>query len=75
MNLSAALAAGALVVIAETDDAKMPVPLKVDGDEVEGTGQIVYQFVLPAKRKLVAAEERLEPTTQDVEPTTQPARG
>lgn len=64
LNLSSALAAGGLVVIGETNDAPLPVGLKVDGDDVEGTGRIVYQFVLPTKRKALEEDESVEATTR-----------
>jgi len=51
LDLSGALAAGALVVLAEADaPTKLPFPLEVQGDPVDGTGAIFYQTVLPLDR-------------------------
>ena len=47
-DCSAALGAGALVVVAEADESvPIPVPLFVEGQQVNGSGNTVYQFVLP----------------------------
>jgi len=59
MSLSPALAAGALVVVAEAIDAPQPIGIEVEGDIVPGNGRIVYQFVLPTIRK---AEEAPVPS-------------
>lgn len=65
-DLSPALLAGALCVVATAEDAPLPVPMTVEGDPLQDTsGTTVYQFVLPIDR---AAGNT--PTTQ---PTTQPA--
>ncbi|MCS7032394.1 MAG: hypothetical protein NZ561_00185, partial [Phycisphaerae bacterium] len=64
MDLSAALAAGGLVVVAEAVDVPLPVGLQVNGEPVEGSGRIVYQFVLPAKRKASKLPADVGATTQ-----------
>jgi hypothetical protein len=58
LDLSHALAAGALVVLAEADEP-LPFPLEVEGDRVTGQGKTLYQFLLPLDRAALAgvAEE------------------
>lgn len=47
-DVSNALLAGRLVVVAQADNVPIPLPLEVDGDPVEDTsGTTIYQFVLP----------------------------
>jgi hypothetical protein len=52
LDCSAALAAGSLVVVAK-DDASgstpvtLPIPLDVNGDRVGGSGERLYQFIVP----------------------------
>ena len=46
-DITGALQAGQLVVIARQDDAKLPMGLEIDGDPVDGGGIAIYQFVLP----------------------------
>ena len=60
LDRSAALAAGALVVIAQAD-GPLPFPMTVEGDPVTGTGTTFYQYVLPLDRSAVE------------KPATQPA--
>ena len=62
LDRSGALAAGALVVIAEADGPmKLPFPLDVEGDRIGGSGVNFYQFVLPIDHS------KLPPTTQPAE--------
>jgi hypothetical protein len=47
LNLSSAVGAGELVVLAQADNQPLPFPLEVNGDKVGGEGTVFYQFVLP----------------------------
>jgi hypothetical protein len=59
LDLSGALAAGALIVLAEADDAvKLPFPLYVEGSRIDGSGINFYQFVLPLDHSKLAATTR-----------------
>ncbi|CAN5374984.1 hypothetical protein BH09PLA1_BH09PLA1_15290 [soil metagenome] len=59
-DVSPALSAGALVVVAEPDEnVPIPIPLFVEGQQIQGTGSTVYQFILPLDPGEVWA-----PTTQ-----------
>jgi hypothetical protein len=49
LDKSAALAAGALVILAHSK-GELPVPLEVEGDKVTGPGDIYYQRVIPIDR-------------------------
>ncbi len=61
-DVSPALCAGSLVVLAEGDGASsIPMPLEVEGDKIEGSGSTVYQFILPLD------QSGLSPTTQPSE--------
>ena len=51
-NVSPAVAAGAMVVLAQAD-GPLPVPLTVDGDVPSGGGRLFYQAVLPMDRAAV----------------------
>jgi hypothetical protein len=55
VDVSAAVSAGNVAVIAVSDsrDEKLPFPLEVQGDRVDGKGLVYYQFVLPADRSAV----------------------
>jgi hypothetical protein len=50
MDISNALMAGRLVVIADSSDTPMPIPFSIDGDPAGGSGRTLYQFVLPLVR-------------------------
>jgi hypothetical protein len=65
LDVSPALAAGALVVLAEAD-GPLPFPFEVEGDAVGGTGVTLYQFLLPLDRSKLSAEHE-GPTTQSVD--------
>jgi hypothetical protein len=68
LDVSHLLAAGALVVLAESAEP-MPVPLEVEGSLVGGTGTTLYQFLLPLDRsRLIAPDE-----DEDQGATTAPA--
>ncbi|HZL34000.1 MAG TPA: hypothetical protein VFC78_01740 [Tepidisphaeraceae bacterium] len=51
-NMSPAVAAGKMVVLAQSDDdlRPLPYPLTVEGSRVEGKGRVLYQFALPIDR-------------------------
>ena len=51
LNLSHALGAGNLVVLAEADNAPLPVPLDVEGSRMQGEGRIYYQATVPMKNR------------------------
>ncbi len=55
-DVSAAVSAGSLVVIGEALAVPAPLPLKVDGQRVEGTGTVIAQFVVPLDRRSVNAQ-------------------
>ncbi len=49
-DISSAMSAGGLVVIASSDlpeKTPIPMPMEVEGDKLEGTGMTLYQCVLP----------------------------
>lgn len=51
LDVSNAIAAGRLVVLAQSDDEQpIPFPLEVEGDKVEGKGKLFYQSILPLER-------------------------
>ena len=75
LNMSNAIAAGKIVVLATSDEeAKVPLPfpLTVDGEKVPGSGIVFYQFALPLERieQPAATQPASNPTTTA---TTQPA--
>ena len=49
MNVSPALAAGNMIVLAQAR-GPLPAPLKVEGDVPSGDGVILYQFIVPMTR-------------------------
>lgn len=49
-DMSNALAAGGLVILATVPNGPVPMPVKVEGDVVGGSGPIFYQVVLPLGR-------------------------
>jgi hypothetical protein len=66
LDISGALAAGQLVVLAETESpGPLPIPIEVEGTQVDGEGTTYYQFILPLDRSALPP-----PTTA---PTTKPA--
>jgi hypothetical protein len=52
LNMSPAVSAGRLVVLAESsaDDRPLPFPLSVEGARVGGEGRVLYQLALPVDR-------------------------
>jgi hypothetical protein len=77
LDLTQALAAGQLIVLAESE-GPLPVPIDVEGDKVAGNGTIFYQYVLPLDRSAeLEAEEDLEAsedgTAPGLAPSTEPA--
>ena len=77
LDLSPALAAGRVLILAESRDVPLPFPLEVEGDTVAGEGSVYYQFVLPADRTKKDAEdaagdaEGVKPDDADVEPAVE----
>lgn len=63
MDISPAVAAGSLVVLAEAHGG-LPIPIEVNGDRVDGDGIVLYQSVIPLDRSI----ELTAPA-----PTSQPA--
>ncbi|HXE53593.1 MAG TPA: hypothetical protein VN541_11280, partial [Tepidisphaeraceae bacterium] len=47
LNMSQALAAGELVVLAQASNQPLPFPFQVNGDRIDGAGTVFYQFALP----------------------------
>ncbi|MFT3788183.1 MAG: hypothetical protein QM770_18775 [Tepidisphaeraceae bacterium] len=64
LDVSNALLAGNLVVIAQADDQPLPLPFKVEGRTPDGAGRVLYQFVMPIDRSAVTARLLKPPTTQ-----------
>jgi hypothetical protein len=56
-DVSAAVMAGNLVIIGETEQAPTPLPLEVNGRSIGGEGTVIHQFVLPLDRTQVARAE------------------
>ncbi|MDB5332824.1 MAG: hypothetical protein JWP03_3975 [Phycisphaerales bacterium] len=58
LDMSPSVAAGRLVILAQSDDDKrgLPFPLMVEGSRVEGEGRIYYQFALPVDRSEMEKE-------------------
>jgi hypothetical protein len=51
LDMSAAVAAGEMVVVAQTADTQpLPFPLEVNGSKVGGDGTVFFQFALPLER-------------------------
>lgn len=50
LNMSPAVAAGEMVVLAQADNQPLPYTLDVNGDKVAGSGTVFYQFALPIER-------------------------
>ena len=64
LDVSNALLAGNLVVIAQADDQPLPLPFKVEGRTPDGGGRVLYQFVMPIDRSAVNTRMMKPPTTQ-----------
>jgi hypothetical protein len=56
-DISQAVSAGALVVLAESREP-LPIPLLVNGDRIGGEGTTYYQFVLPLDRSAERLSEQ-----------------
>lgn len=55
-DVSAAVGAGSLVVVAQSDDnVPLPMPIEVEGRRVAGSGLTVFQFILPLDSSAVGA--------------------
>lgn len=50
LNMSPAIAAGEMVVLAQADNQPLPFTFDVNGDKVGGSGTVFYQFALPLER-------------------------
>ena len=78
LDVSPAVLAGRMVIVAQTADdaAPLPVPLRVNGTPTPGEGRTIFQVVLPVDRSGLDATEP-EPTTRPSDsdgmevPTTQ----
>jgi hypothetical protein len=66
MNVSPAVAAGNLVVLAQAM-GDLPVPLLVEGSEVKGEGRIFYQGIVPLSRPAPGAATTPATKPVDVE--------
>lgn len=76
-DVSAAVSAGNLVVIGESLDQPIAMPLTVEGLAVEGLGTVIVQYVAPLSRTEVKAAERLRFQDEQAaleEATTNPAQ-
>jgi hypothetical protein len=69
MDLSAAISAGKMGIIAvsTTDTEPLPFPLEVQGQSTPGKGVVYYQFVIPVDRSAVLHD----PTQPATKPATQ----
>ncbi|HEY0007886.1 MAG TPA: hypothetical protein VGB55_04095, partial [Tepidisphaeraceae bacterium] len=52
-DVSGAVAAGGMVILAQTERAPCPLPLTVDGAPPEGTGHTFWQMILPMDRSQI----------------------
>jgi hypothetical protein len=50
LDMSPAIAAGEMVVLAQADGQPLPFTFNVNGDKVAGSGTVFYQFALPLER-------------------------
>lgn len=75
LDITSALIAGQMVIIAEAEEAPLPVPLRVEGEAVAGEGRTIYQFVLPLDTREIDAlrDSRDDEAGATAEPTTQQA--
>ena len=79
LNLSHALAAGNLVLVAEVDNAALPFPLEVEGSRMKGEGTVYYEATLPMKNRTALIESLMKgpataPSSQPAsQPSSQPA--
>jgi hypothetical protein len=64
LDVSGALAAGSMVILA-TADGPIPIPMDVEGDRMTGTGTIFYQVVLPLDRSEMPAATQPTTSTAD----------
>lgn len=77
LDITSAILAGQMVIIAEAEDVPLPVPLTVEGDPVEGEGRIIYQFVVPLDMSTLEAARAAEAeedltTTAPADPVAEP---
>jgi hypothetical protein len=75
LDMSNAVAAGKVVVLAMADDVgKMPIPfpMQVDGEKITGSGSVFYQFALPMETIPEATTQPATPPATKQSATTQP---
>jgi hypothetical protein len=66
LDVSGAVSAGQLVILAESDaNTPLPVPIEVEGELVTGEGITYYQFILPLDRSALLAPTT-KPSTRSV---------
>ncbi|HEY7120813.1 MAG TPA: hypothetical protein VH475_29785 [Tepidisphaeraceae bacterium] len=68
-DMSASVSAGNMAIVAASDtrEEKLPFPLEVQGDRIDGKGTVLYQFVVGVDRSAVSSKPN--PSTR---PTSQP---
>ena len=71
-DISGAVQAGQLVIIARQDNRALPMPMQIEGDDVPGSGTIIYQFVLPLAPLPKVAPATQSTTRPSTQPTTEP---
>jgi hypothetical protein len=67
MDVSPLVASGRLVVLGHADNAPVPLPLSVNGEDVGGEGITFYEIALPLDR------EAMRPPPPATKPTSRPA--
>lgn len=70
LNLSQALAAGNLVVLAQADDVPVPFPMEVNGERLGGQGRVYYQASIPIKNR----SKMIEAAFKDAPAASQPSQ-
>jgi hypothetical protein len=71
-DMSATVSAGQMAIIGVSagDKEKLPFPLEVEGNRIDGEGVIYYQYVVPVDRSAVLKAPTNKPAT-----ATQPSKG
>jgi len=64
LNMSQALEAGELVVLAEAPNRPLPYPVQVNGSQVDGEGTVFYQFAFPIERPAPPPPPATAPATE-----------
>lgn len=76
LDVSAAVMAGSMVIVAEAEEVPLPIPMQVDGNEVKGAGRIIFQFIVPVDRsELIKAEEERRQADETARAATRPTTG